>query len=601
MPPTVGANRGPLQHLSGEERGPSGSDLTAIRAKFGGPLLRARITVVATGGANARPRQLVERVLAVLRSRHGTRGRVTTRRLRGSRLLRACATPGQSRRTVVSVAPRLLLSPEEAVGVLGWPVAAPTVPGLIYGTAPLLMPSDQIPGTGKGRLFADSNWPSARMRSLVQPVAGASVHSLLLGPSGVGKSTLLVNLAIDDLRQGRGLVFLDLKGDAATDLLGQIPERRRDDVVVLDPTTDLPLPGLKVLGTGDPELAADQLLGSLRAIFAQRGGFGVYSDLYLRLGLSTLAHDPDATLADLTALFSSPAFRRRVLRHVTDPRLLSQWAAFDQLSPASQAEQVAAPLRRINEIVGRRTVRAVLAQARPLFDMKRVLAERKVVIVSLSPGRLGGPAVELLGSLLVWEIYSAVLGRQALPESDRSLVNLYIDEPKLLASLPVPLESMFELFRSMQVGVTMAGQSITQLPKELQRAALTNAATLAVFRQHAKADADLLARELAGVAGPQLQHLGPHEIVLRLGLDAGYQAPTATGITRPLPEPVSDPQDVRRHSAARFGRTIEAVDQALADRHGTSPADHAPSNVHPSEEDSPFSFGRRQSGPRRSS
>ncbi len=164
-----------------------------------------------------------------------------------------------------------------------------------------------------------------------------------------------------------------------------------------------------------------------------------------------------------------------------------------------------------------------------------------------------------------------MLGRQALPEPQRRLFSVYIDEPKILARLPVPLDAMFELFRGMGVAVTMTAQSIAQLPKPVAAAALSNAATLAIFRQHADADASLLARELRTVSSDQLKSLDPYHLVLRLGLGPGQVADLATGATVALPPATVDPSELRCLSAERYGRSIEQVDAALAARHGLDP------------------------------
>jgi hypothetical protein len=137
----------------------------------------------------------------------------------------------------------------------------------------------------------------------------------------------------------------------------------------------------------------------------------------------------------------------------------------------------------------------------------------------------------------------------------------------VFTDIPVPLDSLFELARGLGVGVNLSAQSVTQLPLELQRAALTNAATLVAFRQNAD-DAKLLARELPGVSAEELQALGRFEIAARIGLAAGDVSPPVTGRTLPPAEPISDPEEVRRESAARYGSNPHDVDAALSERHG---------------------------------
>ena len=150
------------------------------------------------------------------------------------------------------IRPTSVLSAKELVPVIGLPVGSPVVPGLSYGQAPRLLASRSIPDRGVGRTFGRSD--TGVERPLVQPVAGAVVHSLLVGPSGVGKSNLLTGLALDDIAQGRGVVYLDLKGEI-DGLLARIPVERHGDVVVLEPGNGLPAPGLRLLRGSEPDLA----------------------------------------------------------------------------------------------------------------------------------------------------------------------------------------------------------------------------------------------------------------------------------------------------------------------------------------------------------
>jgi hypothetical protein len=137
----------------------------------------------------------------------------------------------------------------------------------------------------------------------------------------------------------------------------------------------------------------------------------------------------------------------------------------------------------------------------------------------------------------------------------------------VLGSLPVPLDSLFETARGMNCGVTMAAQSLSQLPASVQRAATTNAATIAAFRPGAE-DASRIARELPGLSADELQRLEPYTVALRLGLGPGHVAPVCTVRTLPLTEPTADVDGLRRASSQRYGREAEAVDAALRVRHG---------------------------------
>jgi energy-coupling factor transporter ATP-binding protein EcfA2 len=472
-------------------------------------------------------------VVSVIRARSGPRGRFSRRSHR-------LAWPGVGQ----------MLAPAELVGIIGWPLDGPAVPSLRYNRSPQLLPDDDIPARGKGRTFGVSTWPGLEERRLIQPSVGAQSHTMLLGPTGSGKSALLTHLLVADLHAGHGALLLDMKGDTATDLLERIPPKRLKDVVVLDPSISGPLPGLKALHADNPELVADLWVGVFRNLFAD--SWGVRSERYIRLGVQTLACLPGAVITDLPRVFHDLAFRRRLLSASGDQMLATAWASFDALSPGQQAEHLAAPLSKVQDVVGRRVVRDVLGQADPKLNLAQALQQRKIVVVRLAPGLIGQATAQLLGALVIWEVYQAVLGRQRLPIATRRPFGIYVDEPAVLNALPVPLDSLFELARGLGVGVTLAAQSLSQLPQAVRRAALTNAATIACFQAGAD-DASLVARELLGVTADELQHLGQYEIALRMGLSHGLRAPVTTATTLPPLERTSDPTQLRRASAQRYG------------------------------------------------
>jgi hypothetical protein len=273
-------------------------DRRRLRLKNDGSVLLARGLLAVRTGHPARAAQLLGRVSSVLRTRGTAYGYLRTSPRSRARLRRALT----SRR--LGFGDRY--GAAELAGLLGWPIGAPALPGLQLGTSPLLIPSPRLPRTG--RVLGTATWPGAE-RPIAQPVVGALSHALIAGPTGVGKSTLLVNLITQDITAGRGVVLIDGKGDTAAAVLARVPDARADDVIVLDCAEAGPQPGLKLFGSNDPELAADVVLGVLSDLF--RESWGPLSERYLRAGLVAAAHDPEATLADVPFVYADPVYRRQ--------------------------------------------------------------------------------------------------------------------------------------------------------------------------------------------------------------------------------------------------------------------------------------------------
>jgi hypothetical protein len=535
---SVGRLLAPVEPLPSDQ-------LRQIRNQYAGALLNVRIELLVSAGSVRRARQLMSHVVSSLRGRSGARGRLSVRSHR-------FALPGFG----------TMLAPPELVALLGFPLEGLDVPGLDYVRSPQRLPDEAIPRRG-GRLFGVSSWPGLEQRELHQPVAGIRTHTLILGASGGGKSSLLTNLMLDDAAAGRGLAVLDMKGDTVVDLCERLNPERHDDVVILDPSDARPVPGLKTLGAMSPDMAADLWVGLFRRLFPD--SFGVRSERYLRLGIQTLALDPDAAIVELPRVFHEPAMRRQLLSRSEEPQLASAWSSFERLTAGQQAEHLAPALGKVQDVVGRRVVRAVLGQRRPKMTIAEAMRTNRIVVVRLSPGALGEPTAQLLGGLVVYELFQAVLSRQALKPAARRPFSIYVDEPAVLDIGSVPLDSLYELARGLEVGITTATQSAAQLPPAVQRAVLTNAATLATFRT-GRRDAQLVAGELAGIDADQVQHLGRFEIALRLGLADGQVASVATARTLPLPEPSVDVEALRDRAAASYGVAADETDAAMRER-----------------------------------
>ncbi len=538
--------------LTGEHR-------RLLRAKNAGSVVRGRGVIAVSAAPSGRQRHLLSRLAAVLRTRGTPYGHLRMRVRRGAALSRAANA-------------RFLLfadtySPSELAGLLAWPVAGP-LPGVSLGTSLLLMPSHEIPR--EGRVLGKATWPSDQ-RPIAQPVIGGLSHSLISGPTGTGKSALLTNLILGDIAAGRGSVLFDGKGDTYEAVLSRLPADRRDDLICLDCTTGGPLPGLKLLAGDSPQLTADVVLGVLSDLF--RDSWGPLSERYLRAGLVAVAHDREGTLADLPYVFTDAAYRRRLTGLIRDPLVEATFASLEAMKPAERLHQLSAPLNKLGIVLGRPTVRAVLGQRDPAIDFSAVLSRRKIVLINLNPSRIGASASRLIGALGIYALFQATLARGKIPMNLRRPLFVYLDEPKSLGDLPMPLDTLFEQARGLGVGLTLAPQSMTQLPQRVREAVMTNVATRVVFRSSAD-DARLLVRDLPGVEAEDLSELGQFQTVARIGLGTGAVAAPVTLRTYRLAKATNNGQQLAAEAAGRHGHLPGEVDAALRARHDS--ADRAP-------------------------
>jgi hypothetical protein len=548
---------------------PPREEMRAIRAKYSGLIVIGEVLVTATAGNRAVAVANTQRVIAALRTAGGIRGvlryRVSYRPVRVRQVL-------ERRRAPLPWELRTLLSPQELVAIVGLPLGGPMIHGIGYGAGPRLMPPLDLPSAG--RVFATSNFPGTLGRLLAQPVRGGLQHVAAIGPTGSGKSALVGSLARADFAAGRGAFVLDLKGDLVEDLLALVPPDREQDVIVLEPARGGAQPGLRLFASGgDPELTGDLVLGTLRELF--HDSWGIRSSQYLGLGLKTLAGVPESTLVDLPVLFTEPAFRAKALGRVRDPWLRAAWKRYLALSEAERATHVVSPLTKLEELVGRGRLRLVLGQSDSKLDFQDVLANRRIVLVSLPPGLLGMPATQLLAALTLWQFFQAVERRAALPRQARTPFFAYVDEVAVLGQLPLPLDGILERARGHGVGLTLSPQSLSQLSPDLRSVLLANVGSLITFQQPSEDEAKLLARAMPGVTASQLQHLDRFEVAMRLSLGPGHITQTMTGETLPPASTVSDPMTIRQIAAQRWGQTLVEIDDALTRRYGLEAVDEA--------------------------
>lgn len=459
--------------------------------------------------------------------------------------------------------PSQRLTVTEVARLSGWPIADHDER---YPGQPPLHPRPVRPSAivqSGTRVVADAAAPGADGTIGYNPI-DAMRHTWVIGPNGVGKSTLLLNLILQDLDADRPVVVIEPK-DLIADLLARIPEKRKDDVVVLDPFDQAPV-GINPLDAAhrhgrSPEVVADSLFGTFKAIWGDT--LGPRSSDILRNCLDLLVRRDDATLVQLPLLLTNPGFRRRLTRGVmqADPFAAGPfWQWFDSLSPEATVTTVAPLSNKLRPLMSK-PLRDVLAQQYPKFNVRQVLREKKVLLVPLQKGVIGPENAQLLGALVVAELWQAIRERASTPENDREPVMVYIDEVQDYLRLPTDLGDALATARSLGAGFHLAHQYEKQLPPAMLDAFRNNARSRVCFQLQA-GDAKEMTAGQSVLTIEDFTKLPAHHVYASLVRDNAVQ-PWASGVTKPAPAPSISPAVIRKLSRERYGQPIDDIEAAF--------------------------------------
>ena len=336
-------------------------------------------------------------------------------------------------------------------------------------------------------------------------------HLHVIGQTGTGKSTFLLNMVAQGLAAGEGIALLDPLGGLAQAALSMLPSTRAHELVYLDPT-DLERPiGFNVLDHVPVDrrpTVADDIVSAFIHIWGDTA-IGDRSQQVLRNSIRALLDAPTATLLCIPRLLNNERYRDAILRTIRDPVVLGYWR--DQYATYKddfRAQVISPILNKLDAVLSAPAMRNIIGQPQSTIDLRRIMDEGRVLIVNLNKGGFGEDNAHLLGALLVTRLAQAAFARIDTPEADRRVFYLYADEFQDFASSG--FNRILSQARNFGLALTLGHQYLGQLTPRLSDAAFGNAASFMALRVGAE-DSPLVARHLGLEAELEYTGMGSHE------------------------------------------------------------------------------------------
>jgi hypothetical protein len=399
-------------------------------------------------------------------------------------------------------------------------------------------------------------------------------HTYVVGQTGTGKSTLLLNLAVQDIREGKGVCVIDPHGDLVDGILDRFPEERIEDLILFDPTNmDRPVP-MNLLDANTPEeqdYVVQQMIGMLYRIYdpGHQGIIGPrFENMFRNAALVAMAHPDGGTLLDIARLFTDDRFLEARLSYATDPTVRSFWIdEMGQTTSQQKSEVLGWFTAKFGAFASNRFMRAVVGQRESAVSMREVMDTGKVLLVKLPKGTLGETNALWLGLIFIVRIQMAALARGSVAPAERREFNLYVDEFQNFAMTDFDL--LVAEARKYGLALTLAHQHVGQLSPELRAAVFGNVASWVMFRL-GMPDAVEAAKEIEGYSARDLTRLANYRCVVRTSVE-GQVLPPFDLLTMPPSDQLSGPAmrlAAEKLSALKYGRPMETVEAEFLESWG---------------------------------
>ncbi|MFH1536445.1 MAG: type IV secretion system DNA-binding domain-containing protein [Patescibacteria group bacterium] len=411
-------------------------------------------------------------------------------------------------------------------------------------------------------VFAEANFRNQRRKFGIME-DDRRRHMYIIGKTGMGKSTLMENMIIDDIKKGKGVAVVDPHGDLVEKVIKFIPPDRVNDVIYFNPADiDYPI-AFNILENINPDykhLIAYGLVGVFKKIWAD--SWGPRMEYILTNSILALIEYPGSTLLGLMRILVDKTYRKKVVSKVQDPVVKTFWTdEFSNYSEKFRTEAIAPIQNKVGQFLASSIIRNIVGQSKSTLDMREIMDNGKIILMNLSKGRVGEENSALLGAMMITKIQLAAMSRVDMPEEDRRDFYLYVDEFQNFAT--EAFANILSEARKYRLNLILAHQYVEQLSDEVRAAVFGNVGTMITFRIGGS-DAEELEKEYTpNFTAQNLVNIEKYNFFIKLMID-GVSSDPFSAIGLPPVEGGADIEEkVIKVSRERYARQKSVVEERI--------------------------------------
>lgn len=390
------------------------------------------------------------------------------------------------------------------------------------------------------------------------------LHMHVLGKTGTGKTTLLKNLIIQDIKNNQGVAIIDPHGQLIEEIIDHIPPHRTGEVVYFNPADqDYPI-GFNILDKVEPKtrpLIASHVISIFKNIW--QDSWGPRLEYILYNSVASLLDFEGSTLLGIPRLLTDKDYRQRVISSLLDPIVRHFWLnEFEKYNNSFQKEAIAPIQNKVGQFLSSPPVRNIVGQVKSKIDMGFMMDNRRILLCNLAKGEIGEDKSSLLGSLIVTKIFLSALNRTRQPEEERQDFYLYIDECQNLAT-PI-FASILSEARKYRLNLILSNQYLGQITTDIKKSIFGNVGTLISFRVGSYDALELETEFSPEFNAIDLENINRYQIYLKMAIDGLTSRPFSAITLPPLSEQASNnKENIIKSSREKYGMKKEVIEDKI--------------------------------------